>query len=447
MLFVPGNRPDLAAKATRADPDVVVLDLEDAVPPAAKADARATTAEAATDLVTATAVCVRVNPPSTRWFADDVASLADRLTAVVVPKLESAAQLVEVADALGGRPVVAGIETVRGVADAREVLGPPVVACYFGAEDYVADLGGVRTADNAEVAYARAYVAMAARLAGVPALDMVTLDFGDDERFVAEAHQARGARLLGQAVHPPGPGVAGQPGLPPDRRRDRLGRPAAGGLRPGRGHDHRLRGPDGGRGGGQPGLGPSRPRPRTRDRHPESPEVLWVPPADVRQSTVVGRYLDWLAHHRGLEFSTYPELWQWSVDDLAGFWSSVWSFFDVQADQPYTDVLADATMPGARWFPGARLNYAARALATTGSRHRGGGPLAVGRPRASTCRGTSWPTWCRGAGPGSAGSACARATVWWPTCPTVPRPWWPSWPPPAWVRSGRRARPSSGPRA
>ena len=62
-----------------------------------------------------------------------------------MPKLDTAAQVDDVAGALGGRPVVAGIETVRGVADAREVLRSPVVACYFGAEDYIADLGGVRT--------------------------------------------------------------------------------------------------------------------------------------------------------------------------------------------------------------------------------------------------------------------------------------------------------------
>jgi citrate lyase subunit beta/citryl-CoA lyase len=114
---------------------------------------------------------VRVNPPGTEWFADDVAALPDELTAVVVPKIESAAQLQQLAEALGGRAIVAGVETVLGVADARELLGPPVVACYFGAEDYVADLGGIRTPGNAEVAHARAYVAMAARLAGVAAVE------------------------------------------------------------------------------------------------------------------------------------------------------------------------------------------------------------------------------------------------------------------------------------
>lgn len=199
MLFVPGNRPDLAAKAPRSAPDVVVLDLEDAVPSAAKHDARTAVVEAAAGLAGVVPVCVRVNPPGTPWFADDVVALPDGIAAVVVPKLESVGQL----EALGGRPIVAGIETVLGVADARLVLAPPVVACYFGAEDYVADLGGVRTDSNAEVATARALVAMAARLAGMPALDMVTLDFGDGDRFVAEAREARALGYAGKlCVHP-----------------------------------------------------------------------------------------------------------------------------------------------------------------------------------------------------------------------------------------------------
>ena len=93
----------------------------------------------------------------TPWFADDVASLADgRRPPWSCPSWSRPTKLAEVAEALGGRPVVAGLETVRGVVDARDVLGAPVVACYFGAEDYVADLGGVRTASNAEVATARA---------------------------------------------------------------------------------------------------------------------------------------------------------------------------------------------------------------------------------------------------------------------------------------------------
>jgi citrate lyase subunit beta/citryl-CoA lyase len=203
LLFVPANKPDLAAKATRSGPDVVTLDLEDAVPPAGKAEARVALQEAAAALVGQVAVCVRVNPPGTEWFADDVAALPDGLEAVVVPKLESVEQLDAVATALGERNVLAGIETVRGVLDARALLRPPVTACYFGAEDYIADLGGVRTDENREVEVPRALLAMAARLGGVPALDMVTTDFRDDDRFVAEARAARALGYAGKlCIHP-----------------------------------------------------------------------------------------------------------------------------------------------------------------------------------------------------------------------------------------------------
>jgi citrate lyase subunit beta / citryl-CoA lyase len=203
VLFVPGNRPDMAAKAPRCRPDLVVLDLEDAVPPSGKAEARAVVGDVARDLVGAVPVAVRVNPPGTTWFADDVAALPDGLAAVMVPKLDSAAGLDAVAEAVGGRSVIAGIETVRGVVEARHVLRCPVVACYFGAEDYVADLGGVRTDSNAEVMSARSWVAMAARVAGVAALDMVTLSFGDADRFVREAGEARALGYGGKmCIHP-----------------------------------------------------------------------------------------------------------------------------------------------------------------------------------------------------------------------------------------------------
>jgi citrate lyase subunit beta/citryl-CoA lyase len=203
VLFVPGTRPDLAAKAPRSGPDLVVLDLEDAVPPAAKSEARATVAEGVRALAGLVPVAVRVNPPGTPWFADDVAALPEGLVAMMVPKLDSAEGVDAVAVALGGRAVIAGIETVRGVAEARDVLRAPVAACYFGAEDYVADLGGVRTDGNAEVAWARSWVAVAARLAGVVALDMVTLTFGDADRFVAEAGEARALGYGGKlCIHP-----------------------------------------------------------------------------------------------------------------------------------------------------------------------------------------------------------------------------------------------------
>jgi acetoacetyl-CoA synthetase len=74
-------------------------------------------------------------------------------------------------------------------------------------------------------------------------------------------------------------------------------------------------------------------------------------------------FIRWLERERGLSFSGYPELWQWSVDDLEGFWSAIWEFFEVQADGDPSPVLGSREMPGAQWFPGTRLNYAEHVFA------------------------------------------------------------------------------------
>jgi acetoacetyl-CoA synthetase len=98
-----------------------------------------------------------------------------------------------------------------------------------------------------------------------------------------------------------------------------------------------------------------------------SARVLWSPPANVRETTEVGRYLAWLSRERGLDFGDYDALWRWSVDDLDGFWASIWDFFEVRAHAPYEAVLASREMPGAVWFPGARLNLAEHLLGDEGS--------------------------------------------------------------------------------
>jgi len=96
-------------------------------------------------------------------------------------------------------------------------------------------------------------------------------------------------------------------------------------------------------------------------------EVLWQPPAGARSRTRLGRYMSWLEERRGLRFDGYEDLWRWSVDDLEGFWSSVWEHFEVRAHAPYTRVLSSREMPGARWFEGALLNYAEHALRRGGA--------------------------------------------------------------------------------
>ena len=90
----------------------------------------------------------------------------------------------------------------------------------------------------------------------------------------------------------------------------------------------------------------------------DDPGVLWTPPPDVRETTDIGRYLAWLERERGLAFADYDELWRWTTSDLAGFWSSIWDFFEVKSQAPFLTALASEGMPGATWFPGARLNFA-----------------------------------------------------------------------------------------
>lgn len=91
--------------------------------------------------------------------------------------------------------------------------------------------------------------------------------------------------------------------------------------------------------------------------------MLWEPPAELVERARLTEYMRWLAAERGLELADYDALWQWSVEDVEGFWASIWDFFEVQADGGYDGVLGKREMPGAEWFAGARLNYAEHVFA------------------------------------------------------------------------------------
>ncbi|THF88910.1 CoA ester lyase [Deinococcus sp. KSM4-11] len=211
LLFAPGNRPELIAKLPRSQPDAVVIDLEDAIPAGAKSAARSVARDAARDLIAAAPhlpVFLRVNALHTEEFTDDLAVLTPELAGVVVPKLESAADVRSVVAALGAHglelPLLAGLETGAGVWHALDILCEDAVNwAYFGAEDYVADLGGARTPGGLEVLYARSTVALAARLAGVPALDIVVTALNDPATFRADAAQGRALGYAGKlCIHP-----------------------------------------------------------------------------------------------------------------------------------------------------------------------------------------------------------------------------------------------------
>src|SRR5919205_420923 len=86
--------------------------------------------------------------------------------------------------------------------------------------------------------------------------------------------------------------------------------------------------------------------------------LLWEPSPELRENAAITRYMGWLEREKNLSFGDYTELWEWSVTDIEGFWSSLWEFFDVQASKPYEAVLGRRQMPGAEWFPGTEINYA-----------------------------------------------------------------------------------------
>ncbi|HYQ79112.1 MAG TPA: acetoacetate--CoA ligase [Solirubrobacterales bacterium] len=92
-------------------------------------------------------------------------------------------------------------------------------------------------------------------------------------------------------------------------------------------------------------------------------ELLWEPSAALVERSRLTEFMRWLERERGLSFDGYAELWQWSVDDLEGFWGAIWGFFDVQADGDPSPVLGSREMPGAKWFPNTSLNYAEHVFA------------------------------------------------------------------------------------
>ncbi|MBV9790811.1 MAG: acetoacetate--CoA ligase, partial [Chloroflexi bacterium] len=86
--------------------------------------------------------------------------------------------------------------------------------------------------------------------------------------------------------------------------------------------------------------------------------ILWQPSAELREQASLTRYMRWLEARHGTSFADYAALWQWSVADIERFWASIWDFFEIASSTPYTQVLSQHEMPGARWFTGAQINFA-----------------------------------------------------------------------------------------
>jgi citrate lyase subunit beta/citryl-CoA lyase len=216
-MFTPGDRPEMMRKAPSAGADVIVFDLEDAVAPDRKDEARDAVREVLVDpdFDPDCEVCVRVNPTGIA-ADDDLAGLLgsgnsdaiESLDAVMLPKTESADDAETLADLLDERdaavPILALVETAGGILAGEEIAAVPEVdALVFGAEDLAADLGATRTDEGTEVLHAREHVVLAASAADVDAIDTVYTDIEDTDGLAEETEFAIELGYDGKmAIHP-----------------------------------------------------------------------------------------------------------------------------------------------------------------------------------------------------------------------------------------------------
>lgn len=218
LLFVPGHRARFYEKLAEFRPDAVIIDLEDAVPPAEKPVARAMVRDRlGGPLLAGLQVFVRVNAVDTAYFRDDVrAVVAAGLDGIFLPKAADAEAIHEanmllaqtelrVGLMLGDIRIVPIVETVGGALNARElaVASPRVMALAFGAEDFTLDLGVERSRDGIETRYPRAMVALAAHGAGRLAIDTPWTAIIDEAGLLRETEEGRQFGYTAkQAIHP-----------------------------------------------------------------------------------------------------------------------------------------------------------------------------------------------------------------------------------------------------
>lgn len=201
-LFVPATRPERIAKAQASGAGAVIVDLEDAVAPQDKAQARDALARQRTN---GRGLLVRINAAETEWFDDDLRLCAALgVDGIVLPKAERAEQIRQAAGRLAsGAIVVPIIESARGYAALSALCAEPQVPrVAFGSIDFQLDLG--IEGEDEQLAYFRSGIVLASRLAGrQPPVDGVTVEIDDIERLRADALRGKrmgfGAKLC---IHP-----------------------------------------------------------------------------------------------------------------------------------------------------------------------------------------------------------------------------------------------------
>lgn len=205
LLFVPGARPDRFDKAVASGADTIIIDLEDAVVPDAKSEARS----AALGWLAhrgETKAGIRINSPRTADGCADIAALAACGCSpdfVMVPKTETGVDLEIVDEALGhGAPLIALIESGRGLRRAFDIAKQSKAGVLFGGADFSASLGA-DLSDWDAMLVARGTIAAACAAAGVPAYDVPYLDVKDVAGLETATRKAKAMGFAGRAcIHP-----------------------------------------------------------------------------------------------------------------------------------------------------------------------------------------------------------------------------------------------------
>jgi citrate lyase subunit beta/citryl-CoA lyase len=202
-LYVPADNARALEKARSLEADCIILDLEDGVAPEAKARAR-DMACAAIPLLAPREVVLRINPAASPWAKDDLAAaIAAKPDAILLPKAGDAEDVIAAGAGARGIPLWAMIETPRAVLNAGAIAEAGVRALVLGGNDLLKEMGAAHLPDRANLQAAMTLCVLAARAAGIAALDGVHNDIADAVGFAAACRQARDFGFDGKTViHP-----------------------------------------------------------------------------------------------------------------------------------------------------------------------------------------------------------------------------------------------------
>lgn len=201
LLFVPADRLVRFGKAVSAQPDAVIIDLEDAFAEAARDNARARLGTVLTEMTCGLPVLLRINAVGTAWHDDDLRAARDlRLVTVILPKAERAEDVGQAANR-SGHPVLALVETARGAAEA-ETLDRTARRFAFGSIDYAADLSMGHT--RLSLLHARSRIVLASRLVGLPGpIDGVTTAIHNRDAIFSDRAHAVEMGFTGKLLNHP----------------------------------------------------------------------------------------------------------------------------------------------------------------------------------------------------------------------------------------------------